>query len=168
VQRPIIDAYLDEWHTVGPIEAPSEIASSLRPRLGGIRMIYPGRSRADALDDLSRFLGSSRTRIAQARGVAPGDLTLDEVIQGVNLKTGSPAETADALRADVALLPDVDYVIAVTGVLESVEVGRGAAHTVDVALRGLERIARDTAPLLGWAPAVQSAVPSRTAGSSDV
>ena len=78
---------------------------------------------------------------------------VDEIVRGVNLKTGSPQDTADAIRDDVALLPEVDYLIAVTGVLESAEVGRGAKQTVDVALRGLERIARDTAPLLGWTPA---------------
>jgi alkanesulfonate monooxygenase SsuD/methylene tetrahydromethanopterin reductase-like flavin-dependent oxidoreductase (luciferase family) len=152
-QRPIIDAYLDEWRTAGPVEAPPEFAAQLRPRLGGIRNIYPAATRGEALDDLNRFLESSRTRVAKARGVDPDSLSVDDIIAGVNLKTGSPGETADAIAADVALLPDVDYVIAVTGVLESVEVERGYKHTVDVALRGLERIARDTAPLLGWTPA---------------
>jgi alkanesulfonate monooxygenase SsuD/methylene tetrahydromethanopterin reductase-like flavin-dependent oxidoreductase (luciferase family) len=152
VQRPIIDAYLDEWRTVGPLEAPSEYRALLQPRLGGIRMIYPGASRAGALDNLTQFLESSRKRVANAKGVSPEDLSVEEVIRGVNLKTGSAAETAEAIRADVALLPEVDYLIAVTAVLESVEVGRGQKHTVDVALRGLETIARDTAPLLGWTP----------------
>ncbi|MER7009160.1 LLM class flavin-dependent oxidoreductase [Dactylosporangium sp. NPDC000555] len=153
VQRPIIDAYLDEWRTVGPVEAPSEIAPLLTPRLGGIRNIYAGASRAGALDDLNRFLESSRKRIADVRGVPADDLTFDDIITGVNLKTGSAQDVAEGLRADAALLPEVDYIIAVTGLLESVEVGRGHRHTVDVALRGLERIARDTAPLLGWTPA---------------
>jgi alkanesulfonate monooxygenase SsuD/methylene tetrahydromethanopterin reductase-like flavin-dependent oxidoreductase (luciferase family) len=152
-QRPIIDAYLDEWRRVGPVEAPAEFAAGLTPRLGGIRMIYPGASRAGALDDLNAFLEGSRRRIAAARGVPPESLAVDEIVRGVNLKTGSPQDTADAIRDDVALLPEVDYLIAVTGVLESAEVGRGAKQTVDVALRGLERIARDTAPLLGWTPA---------------
>lgn len=149
-QRPIIDAYLDEWRTVGPIEAPAVFRDRLTPRLGGIRMIYTGASREDALNDLDRFLSGARARIANSKGVDPDELTTDEVIQGVNLKTGSPQETADAIREDPALLPDVDYVIAVTAVLESVEVAKGAKHTVDIALKGLERIARDTAPLLGW------------------
>jgi alkanesulfonate monooxygenase SsuD/methylene tetrahydromethanopterin reductase-like flavin-dependent oxidoreductase (luciferase family) len=152
-QRPIIDAYLDEWNTTGPAEAPAEIASLLRPRLGGIRMIYPAATRPEALDELNRFLDGARKRAAGAKGVSPESLTVDEIISGVNLKTGSPQQTADAIAADVALLPDVDYLIAVTAVLESAEVGRGHKHTVDIALRGLERIARDTAPLLGWTPA---------------
>ena len=152
-QRPIIDAYLDEWNSVGPVEAPEVFRDRLTPRLGGIRMIYTGNSRVESLNELDRFLASSRARVANARGVDPDDLTVDDIAQGTNLKTGSPQETADAILEDPALLPEVDYIIAVTAVLESVEVGRGAKHTVDIALRGLERIARDTAPLLGWTPA---------------
>lgn len=152
-QRPIIDAYLDEWRTSGPAEAPHEYASLLRPRLGGIRNIYSAASRPEALSDLNDFLERSRARIARVKGVDADALTADDIVAGVNLKAGSPQETADALAADVALLPEVDYVIAVTGVLENVEVARGGRHTVDAALRGLERIARDTAPLLGWTPA---------------
>ncbi|MBM9469596.1 LLM class flavin-dependent oxidoreductase [Nakamurella leprariae] len=152
-QRPIIDAYLDEWRSVGPIQAPPEFRPLVRPRLGGIRMIHPANSRPEAIDELTRFIDSSRRRLAAVSGINADAVDAEQVLRQMNLKTGTPAETAAAIRDDVALLPDADYVIAVTGVLEQVEVGHGAKHTVDVALRGLERIARDTAPLLGWTPA---------------
>lgn len=152
-QRPIIDAYLAQWAEQGPVEAPEDFRQSLRPRLGGIRMIYPAATREQALADVAPFLASSRRRIAKVRGIDADALTDVEVIESMNLKTGTPQETADAIAADVALLPEVDYVIAVTGVIEDAAVGRGGKRTADVALDGLERIARDTAPLLGWSPA---------------
>lgn len=152
-QRPIIDSYLDEWRTVGPLEAPEELRDTLEPRLGGIRMVYPSGSRAQALSELGHFLAQSRKRIAKVKGVDADVLTDEEVAAGVNLKTGTPVETAEAIATDVALLPDVDYLIVVTNVVESGRVGRGAKLSADGSLEGLATIAQQVAPRLGWSPA---------------
>ncbi len=152
-QRPIIDAYLAQWAGQGPVDAPEEVRATLRPRLGGIRMIYPAPTREQALADVGPFLDRSRRRLATVKGIDADALTDAEVIEGVNLRTGTPQETADAIATDPALLPEVDYIIAVTGVIEDAAVGNGEKRTADAALTGLARIARDTAPLLGWRPA---------------
>ncbi|MFF4989198.1 LLM class flavin-dependent oxidoreductase [Streptosporangium saharense] len=151
-QRPIIDAYLSQWAETGPSQAPAEVAGSLRPRLGAIRMIYPSDSYETALAELAPFVRAGRTRLAKVNGTDPEELDDSEVLASMNVKTGSPRQTARALRDDVALLPEADYLIAVTNVIEDAEGGSGGKRAVDAALRGLERIAAEVAPELGWTP----------------
>lgn len=151
-QRPIIDAYLEQWQATGPIEAPAEIAEELRPRLGGIRMIYPADSFDHAVADLASFVESSRERLAKVKNIDPSSLSSADVLASLNVKTGTSQEIAAALQSDAALLPESDYIIAVTNILEDGAVARGAKRTVDAALRGLEQIAKEVAPLLGWKP----------------
>ncbi|NJP26897.1 LLM class flavin-dependent oxidoreductase [Microbispora sp. SCL1-1] len=151
-QRPIIDAYLAQWAETGPVEAPAEVSGSLRPRLGGIRMIYPADSRESALAALGPFLKAGRARLAKVNGIDSRDLTDDQVLASMNVATGSPSQTAQALRDDAALLPEVDHLIAVTNIIEDAAAGLGRKRTVDVALEGLERIAAEVAPRLGWKP----------------
>lgn len=153
-QRPIIDAYLEEWRNNGAIDAPESVRETLRPRLGGIRMIYPSDSRASAITELADYLGAVRGSVAKAKGVDPDSLTTDELVDGVNLRFGSPSDVAEGIASDPGLLPEISYLIPVTIVLiQGRAGGPAAAREVDHALAGLRVIAEQVAPLLGWSPA---------------
>jgi alkanesulfonate monooxygenase SsuD/methylene tetrahydromethanopterin reductase-like flavin-dependent oxidoreductase (luciferase family) len=153
-QRPIIDAYLEEWREHGAIDAPPSVRETLRPRLGGIRMIYPSTSRAAGIRELADFFDTVRPGVAKARGVAAEDLTVDDLIDGVNLRFGAAEEVAQSIKDDPALLPEISYLIPVTVVLIQARADRrAAAREVDRALAGLKVIAEEVGPLLGWSPA---------------
>lgn len=145
-QRPIIDAYLEEWAVRGAVDAPEALRAAARPRIGAIRMIYPAASRAAAIDELERFIDGAASRLPDGTG----EIGRDEVLVRSNVYAGSPAELEAALLGDAALLPEIDYLLPVTVVLESGSRPGSAARAVDRAIAGLERIATSVAPRLGW------------------
>jgi 3-mercaptopyruvate sulfurtransferase SseA/alkanesulfonate monooxygenase SsuD/methylene tetrahydromethanopterin reductase-like flavin-dependent oxidoreductase (luciferase family) len=147
VQKPIIDAYLDEWSQRGPYLASATVRDNLRPRLGAIRMVYPSSDRRTALDELSDLLASQAVRVAEAVGRPADQLSPDEVAAGLTMHLGHPDEVARSLREDPALLSYVEYFVPV---LNSLAVGRGAGSALEKTIRGLEVIATEIAPQLGW------------------
>jgi hypothetical protein len=81
-------------------------------------------------------------------------LTVDDLIDGVNLRFGAADEVAQSIKDDPALLPEISYLIPVTVVLIQARADRrAAAREVDRALAGLKVIAEEVGPLLGWSPA---------------
>lgn len=156
-QRPIIDAYLQEWQRCGAVDAPPIARPLLTPRLGGIRMIYPTTSRDDAIAELTGYFDAIRPSVGKALALPEDAVSIEQLVDRTNLHYGSPAETAKSLLDDAALFPEVDYLIPVTVVLVSARAAGGSAsREVDHALAGLEAIAQVVAPLLGWSPAARS------------
>lgn len=123
-QREIADAYL-------------AAIGDRTPRIGAFRGGFPGagrQERAEALwPDVSRYL-----RHPQAREHFPEETGPHELLAALVVHYGTPAEIAASVRADPSASIATDYVFAV----------QSASTPIDEALRNLERLAREVAPLL--------------------
>jgi alkanesulfonate monooxygenase SsuD/methylene tetrahydromethanopterin reductase-like flavin-dependent oxidoreductase (luciferase family) len=162
VQRPIAEAYLDEWAQVGPDLAPAGVRDMLRPRLGAIRMVYPTTSRESALDDLGALLDGQAERVGGMIGRPPQELTREDVAAGMTMHLGSPDEIAESLEADPALLQYVEYFVPV---LTTIGNGPGAGTALEKTIRGLERIVTEIAPQLGWRPGPEEPIEPKWDGA---
>jgi alkanesulfonate monooxygenase SsuD/methylene tetrahydromethanopterin reductase-like flavin-dependent oxidoreductase (luciferase family) len=149
VQRPLIEAYLDEWDAHGAELAPEPFRDQVYPRLGAIRMVFPSTSREAAKRESAKVFQAQAFRVAAARGVSVDDLTLDDVIEGLNSHIGHPEEIVESLLKDPALLGFVECFIPVLSGVASDEL---PGTRLDQTLRSLETIATQIAPELGWEP----------------
>jgi alkanesulfonate monooxygenase SsuD/methylene tetrahydromethanopterin reductase-like flavin-dependent oxidoreductase (luciferase family) len=147
-QLPVIEAYLDEWETSGPDAAPAAFRPVLTPRLGAIRMVYPAPDRATAQAELAGSFASMASRVAAAHGGQAGRLSFDDVVAGLNMHVGHPDEVAQSLAADPALLGHVGYFLAVIDVLAQDH----SRPALDQLIGGLDVLATQVAPQLGWKP----------------
>ncbi|MCK9903094.1 hypothetical protein CC117_27120 [Parafrankia colletiae] len=150
VQRPLVDAYLDEWAARGAVDAPPTVRADLRPRLAAIRMLFAARNRESAKHELAGLLRAQAGRVAEARGVPVSDLTDDDIVAGLNMHIGSPDDIAESLRADPALLDHAGYLMPVVNALPT---DSGSTAELDRTIRWIETIATEVAPRLGWRPA---------------
>jgi alkanesulfonate monooxygenase SsuD/methylene tetrahydromethanopterin reductase-like flavin-dependent oxidoreductase (luciferase family) len=143
-QLPLIRAYLDAYPDAGPGGGPVG-GHGGGPRIGAVRAVFPGVSRASALADLGRGLRLFREKI----GASP----YAEVVAGLddaalaarlNVHYGTPEQVVDGLRADPALFGYIDWFLPV--------VQHEASAPADDIAR-LELLATRIAPALGWSPA---------------
>jgi putative FMN-dependent luciferase-like monooxygenase len=133
VQRPFVDAYLEQY---AGVEDP--------PRIGLSRSVYVAPSRAEAVADAEAGMRRHAEVLAQRTGQRL-DLSTEELLQRQDVHIGTPDEVAASLRADPLLACATDLVLQV--------------HPVDPphpkTLRSLELIATQVAPALGWRPATR-------------
>lgn len=127
VQQPLVDAYLDA------------LPAGIAPRILASRSVVvvdPAERRA-VRAHAERGIGR---QLAQLHGVAPGSLSIDELLERSETHLGTPQEVIESLSADVVAAGATEVSIQV--------------HSVDpeahVAARSLELFAREVAPALGW------------------
>ena len=112
-------------------------------------MVFPSTSREAAKREAGKMLEAQAFRVAHARGVSVDDLTLDDVIDGLNSHLGHPDEIVESLLKDPALLGFVEYFIPV---LSGAASDALPGTRLDQTIRSLELIATQIAPELGWVP----------------
>jgi alkanesulfonate monooxygenase SsuD/methylene tetrahydromethanopterin reductase-like flavin-dependent oxidoreductase (luciferase family) len=137
VQRGLAHAHSTAW--TGPGPAP----------IAAVRGVFPDRDRRAALDrlapDIARYLPHHI-----AAGWASEDTTTEELLGLMNVQYGTPDDIVESLERDAVFRPHSSHLIAAV---------QAESTTLAEARRGLEVLATEIAPRLGWAPARQ-AVPS--------
>ncbi|MFJ6113239.1 LLM class flavin-dependent oxidoreductase [Agrococcus sediminis] len=127
VQRPVVDAYLDA------------LPAGVQPRILASRSVVVVDATERRAVRAHAEAGLTR-QLAQLQGVAPGSLTLDELLVRSETHLGTATEVAESLAADA---------VAVGATEVSIQ-----AHSVDphheITARSLELFAREVAPALGW------------------
>jgi putative FMN-dependent luciferase-like monooxygenase len=130
-QLPVTEAYLREI-----------AARGWTPRIGLSRAVYPTDDRKTAVAHLEAGV-SQYVEEMVARGFFPRGLTQEQYFERTHIHYGPPEEVVESLRADL-IMPHATELI--------VQMHPGLPTPAQV-IKGLERIARDVAPALGWHPA---------------
>jgi len=130
VQRPWADTFLAHW------TAPH------RPRIGLSRFVFPAKDRRTALAQIEDGLRHATEGFVR-RGAFPAGLSLDDYLRRFHAFIGHPDEIIEALRAERVLPVATDLIT---------QFNPGIPD-LDAAIQGLELIAKEIAPALGWSPA---------------
>jgi alkanesulfonate monooxygenase SsuD/methylene tetrahydromethanopterin reductase-like flavin-dependent oxidoreductase (luciferase family) len=112
------------------------------PRVGLSRAVYPADDRRTAVAHLEAGV-SEYVDSMIARGFFPKGLTQEQYFQRTHIHYGPPEEVVASLQADLVMPFTTDLIV---------QMHPGLPTPAQV-LKGLERIAREVAPALGWQPA---------------
>lgn len=127
VQRAWADAYLDSW------------THPRTPRIGLSRLVFPAKDRRTALARIEDGLNHATAGFV-ARGTFPAGRSTEEYLRRFHAFIGHPDEIVEALRAEKVLPVATDLITQFNPGIPDF----GAA------VRGLELIATEIAPALGW------------------
>ena len=133
-QKPLADAYLDEW---GRTQTPG----SPRPRIAITRAVFPARNRQTAAIDLEPALAIHRQGFAKHGYTELLDLSTEEYLARINVHYGSVDDVVESIQADPALLGYADWFLPVV---------QHEVSSLADDIRRLEIIATEIAPALGW------------------
>jgi alkanesulfonate monooxygenase SsuD/methylene tetrahydromethanopterin reductase-like flavin-dependent oxidoreductase (luciferase family) len=130
VQRPWAEEFLAKW------------SQPYRPRIGLSRFIFPARDKQAALAQIEEGVLRGAEGFVQ-RGQFPAGLSTEDYLKRFHAFYGHPDEIIEALRAEQALPVATDLIA---------QFNPGVPDH-DAAIRALELIATEVAPVLGWNPA---------------
>jgi len=130
VQRVWADEFLAAW------DRPH------KPRIGLSRFVFPAKDRKTALAQIEDGLWHATEGFVR-RGAFPAGLSLDDYLRRFHAFIGHPDEIIEALRAERVLPVATDLIT---------QFNPGIPD-LDAAIQGLELIAKEIAPALGWSPA---------------
>ena len=133
-QKPLADAYLDEWSR-------SQTPGSPRPRIAITRAVFPARNRHAAARDLEPALAIHRQGFAKHGYTELLDLSTEDYLARINVHYGSVDDVVESIQADPALLGYADWFLPVV---------QHEVSSVAEDIRRLEIIANEIAPALGW------------------
>ena len=133
-QKPLADAYLDEWSR-------TQTPGSPRPRIAITRAVFPARNRHAAASDLEPALAIHRQGFAKHGYTELLDLSTEEYLARINVHYGSVDDVVESIQADPALLGYADWFLPVV---------QHEVSTLADDIRRLEIIATEIAPALGW------------------
>jgi alkanesulfonate monooxygenase SsuD/methylene tetrahydromethanopterin reductase-like flavin-dependent oxidoreductase (luciferase family) len=132
VQRVWADEFLAAW------DRPH------RPRIGLSRMVFPAKDKKAALAQIAAGVQHA-TEGFTARGDFPANLSQDEYLRRFHAFYGHPDEIIAALQAEKVMPVATDLIT---------QFNPGIPD-FDAAVQGLELIAKEIAPALGWSPGGQ-------------
>jgi alkanesulfonate monooxygenase SsuD/methylene tetrahydromethanopterin reductase-like flavin-dependent oxidoreductase (luciferase family) len=130
VQRPWADAYRDAWD------------GARVPRIGISRFVFPAKDRRTALRAIGADVLAAAQRFSE-RGMFPAGIDEQEALRRFHSFYGHPEEVVAALQQEQVLPVATDLITQFNP----------AILDHDDAVRGLELIATEVAPALGWTPA---------------
>jgi alkanesulfonate monooxygenase SsuD/methylene tetrahydromethanopterin reductase-like flavin-dependent oxidoreductase (luciferase family) len=130
VQRPWADAYLGAW------------TQPRAPRIGLSRFVFPAKDRRTALEQIGPDVLAAAQEMAK-HFPFPADMDTDEALRRFHSFYGHPDEIIAALEQEKVLPVATDLITQFNP----------AILDHDAAIRGLELIATEIAPALGWKPA---------------
>jgi alkanesulfonate monooxygenase SsuD/methylene tetrahydromethanopterin reductase-like flavin-dependent oxidoreductase (luciferase family) len=130
VQRPWADEFLARWQAVRP------------PRIGLSRFVYPAADKRTALAAIGADVVRAAQRMVE-RGAFPAGLSAEGYLERFHCFYGHPDEIVAEFRAERALPVATDLITQFNP----------AVPDHDAAIRGLQLIATEIAPALGWTPA---------------
>lgn len=135
VQRELVDAYVNA------------LPAGIEPRIGLSRTVYPSRDPATSRRNLEAGVRADRERnVKQGRPMPPR--TMDEDFAHFSIHWGTPDQVIETLSQE-PLLPEITDLI--------VQFSPGT-QPLEETLEGLELLATQVAPALGWTPATATAV----------
>jgi alkanesulfonate monooxygenase SsuD/methylene tetrahydromethanopterin reductase-like flavin-dependent oxidoreductase (luciferase family) len=133
-QLPVAEAYRQAMAAQGSL-----------PRIGLSRAVYPADDRRTAVAHLEAGV-SEYVDSMIARGFFPRGLSQEAYFARTHIHYGPPEEVVASLQADLVMPLTTDLVV---------QMHPGLPTPAQV-VKGLERIAREVAPGLGWQPAAVS------------
>jgi alkanesulfonate monooxygenase SsuD/methylene tetrahydromethanopterin reductase-like flavin-dependent oxidoreductase (luciferase family) len=143
-QLPVAQAYLESFPlSLARGRGPGGGGS---PRVGLSRAVYPADDRRTAIAHLEAGV-SHYVEEMVARGFFPKGLTQEQYFARTHIHYGHPEQVVASLREDLVLPHSTELIV---------QMHPGLPTPAQV-VKGLERIARDVAPALGWQPAQQHA-----------
>jgi putative FMN-dependent luciferase-like monooxygenase len=129
-QLPVAEAYRREMTARGAL-----------PRIGLSRAVYPADDRRTAVAHLEAGV-SEYVDSMIARGFFPRGLSQEAYFTRTHIHYGTPEEVVASLQADLVLPYSTELIV---------QMHPGLPTPAQV-VKGLERIAREVAPALGWQP----------------
>jgi alkanesulfonate monooxygenase SsuD/methylene tetrahydromethanopterin reductase-like flavin-dependent oxidoreductase (luciferase family) len=130
IQRPWADEFLGAWD------------AARVPRIGLSRFIYPAKDRRTARQAIAPDVNAAAERFSR-NGRFPAAIDEEEALRRFHCFYGHPDEIVAALQQEQVLPVATDLITQFNPVILD----------LDDAIRGLELIATEVAPALGWTPA---------------
>jgi hypothetical protein len=121
--------------------------------VGLSRLIFPANSRQEALDDIGDAVLESLVEMKKHSGFDLGETSLENALFRFNAFYGHPDDIIEQLSHEKALPVATDLLAQFNP----------ARPTLDASIRGLELLATEIAPALGWVRSPRSATDLLTA-----